>query len=100
MKLNNFFFYFLKLEFLIVALNQKFGGKIPGGLVTKNAAPGYEMVRLPGPQTGTPNFMGQNQLNQLGQLPQGGGPYGGFPSGLPNMSGFNPAAFLQQCKYL
>lgn len=79
----------------INALNQKFGGKIPGGLVTKNATPGYEMVRLPGPQSVNPNFMGQNPLNQMGGLPQGG-PYGGFPSGLPNMSGFNPAAFLQQ----
>lgn len=79
-------------------MNQKFGGKIPGGLVTKNATPGYEMVRLPGPQSVNPNFMGQNPLNQMGGLPQGG-PYGGFPSGLPNMSGFNPAAFLQQCQY-
>ncbi|XP_071638840.1 protein strawberry notch-like isoform X2 [Temnothorax longispinosus] len=60
------------------------------GLVTKAAAPGYEMVRVGGSQGTPPNFAGTGQLNQLNQLATGG--YPGFPSGLV---GFNPAAFLQ-----
>lgn len=75
------------------ALNQKLSNKIPGGLVTKTAPPGYEMVRVGGSQGTPPNFVGTNQLNQLGQL-GAGGPYN-FP-GLASLAGFNPAAFLQQ----
>ncbi|XP_012539722.1 protein strawberry notch isoform X2 [Monomorium pharaonis] len=75
-------------------LNQKFGNNIPGGLVTKTATPGYEMVHVGGSQ-GTPpgGFVGSGQLNQLNQLAAGGYP-GGFPPGLA-LAGFNPAAFLQ-----
>ncbi|XP_012061904.1 PREDICTED: uncharacterized protein LOC105625173, partial [Atta cephalotes] len=75
-------------------LNQKFGNKIPGGLVTKNATPGYEMVHVGGSQGTSPgNFVGgTGQMNQLNQLATGG--YPGFPPGL-NLAGFNPAAFLQ-----
>ncbi|XP_046831906.1 protein strawberry notch isoform X1 [Vespa crabro] len=75
------------------ALNQKLSNKIPGGLVTKTVPPGYEMVRVGGSQGTPPNFVGTNQLNQLGQL-GAGGPYN-FP-GLASLAGFNPAAFLQQ----
>ncbi|KMQ97410.1 protein strawberry notch [Lasius niger] len=75
-------------------LNQKFGNKIPGGLVTKTATPGYEMVRVGGSQGTPPGFVNTtNQLNQLNQLAAGG--YGGFPPGLASLAGFNPAAFLQ-----
>lgn len=51
------------------------------------------MVRVGGSQGTPPNFVGTNQLNQLGQL-GAGGPYN-FP-GLASLAGFNPAAFLQQ----
>lgn len=78
---------------LFLALNQKFGNKIPGGLVTKNAAPGYEMVRVGGSQGAPPSFVNANQLNQLNQLAAG---YG-FPPGLATLAGFNPA-FLQPSK--
>lgn len=77
------------------ALSQKFGGKIPDGLVTKNATPGYEMVRVggsqgpggmapPGFQNQSSNLLGPNAAN----MP--------FPFN-PNMlaAGFNPAALLQ-----
>ena len=64
--------------------------------MTKTPTPGYEMVRVGGSQGGPPNFMGQNQLGQLGGL-AAGGPYGGFPP-LGNLAGFNPAAFFQQSK--
>jgi len=79
---------------LFIELNQKFGNKIPGGLVTKNATPGYEMVHVGGSQGTSPgNFVGgTGQMNQLNQLTTGG--YPGFPPGL-NLAGFNPAAFLQ-----
>ncbi|XP_050595329.1 protein strawberry notch isoform X1 [Bombus affinis] len=73
-------------------LNQKFGNKIPGGLVTKTAAPGYEMVRVGGSQGTPPGFVNTNQLGQLGQLAAAGGPY--FPPGLATLAGFNPAAFF------
>ncbi|XP_066601044.1 protein strawberry notch isoform X2 [Prorops nasuta] len=76
-------------------LNQKFGGKIPGGLVTKNAAPGYEMVHVGGSQGAVPNFAGGNQMNQLNPMAASG--VYGFPPGLANLpGGFNPAAVLQQ----
>ncbi|XP_012288560.1 protein strawberry notch isoform X2 [Orussus abietinus] len=75
-------------------LNQKFGGKIPGGLVTKATTPGYEMVRVGGSQGAPPGFMNANQMAQLNQMGPGG-PYG-FPPGLASLAGFNPAAFLQQ----
>ena len=55
------------------------------------------MVRVGGSQGGPPNFMGQNQLGQLGGLASGGS-YGGFPPGLASLAGFNPASFLQQRK--
>ncbi|CAK9823503.1 Protein strawberry notch homolog 1 [Anthophora retusa] len=73
-------------------LNQKFGNKIPGGLVTKTATPGYEMVRVGGSQGTPPNFVNANQLGQLGQLAAAGGHY--FPPGLATLAGFNPAAFF------
>ncbi|XP_017763551.1 PREDICTED: protein strawberry notch [Eufriesea mexicana] len=76
-------------------LNQKFGNKIPGGLVTKTATPGYEMVRVGGSQGTPPGVVIANQLGQLGQLNQlaaAGGPY--FPPGLATLAGFNPAAFF------
>ncbi|XP_061933922.1 protein strawberry notch [Apis cerana] len=73
-------------------LNQKFGNKIPGGLVTKTATPGYEMVRVGGSQGTPPGFVNANQLGQLGQLAAAGGPY--FPPGLATLAGFNPAAFF------
>lgn len=73
-------------------LNQKFGNKIPGGLVTKTAAPGYEMVRVGGSQGTPPGFMNANQLGQLTQLAAAGGAY--FPPGLASLASFNPAAFF------
>lgn len=79
-------------------LNQKFAGKIPGGLVTKTPTPGYEMVRVGGSQGVSPGFAPQNQMNQLGQF-GGAAPYG-FPPNLASLAGFNPAAFLQQSKFL
>ncbi|XP_020285283.1 protein strawberry notch isoform X5 [Pseudomyrmex gracilis] len=84
-----------KMQGALSVLNQKFGNKIPGGLVTKSAAPGYEMVRVGGSQGPPPGgFVNANQLNQLNQqMPPGG--YGGFPPGLASLAGFNPAAFLQ-----
>lgn len=80
---------------LFSALSQKFGDKIPGGLVTKAAAPGYEMVRVGGSQGTAPGFVNANQLNQLSQLAASG--YA-FPPGLASLAGFNPAAFLQSSK--
>lgn len=80
-------------------MNQKFGSKIPGGLVTKPTAPGYEMVRVGGggSQSNVPqNFVNPNQMGQLGSLGMGG-PYG-FPPNLASLAGFNPAAFLQPSK--
>lgn len=79
---------------LFLELNQKFGNKIPGGLVTKTTAPGYEMVRVGGSQGTPPGFAGTGQLNQLAT-----GGYPGFPPGLA-LPGFNPAAFLQSSMYL
>lgn len=89
----------LFLQKLFLELDQKFGNKIPGGLVTKNATPGYEMVHVGGSQGTSPgNFVGgTGQLNQLNQLAAGG--YPGFPPGL-NLAGFNPAAFLQSSTFL
>ncbi|XP_043289667.1 protein strawberry notch isoform X2 [Venturia canescens] len=78
----------------VSVLNQKFAGKIPGGLVTKTPTPGYEMVRVGGSQGVAPGFATQNQMNQLGQF-GGAMPYG-FPQSLASLTGFNPAAFLQQ----
>ncbi|XP_012223697.1 protein strawberry notch isoform X3 [Linepithema humile] len=69
--------------------------KAQGALsVTKTATPGYEMVRVGGSQgnANAPGFVNANQLNQMNQLTGG---YGGFPSGLASLAGFNPAAFLQ-----
>ncbi|XP_012140894.1 protein strawberry notch isoform X3 [Megachile rotundata] len=74
-------------------LNQKFGNKIPGGLVTKTATPGYEMVRVGGSQGTPPGFVNANQLGQLNQLATAGGSYA-FPPGLATLAGFNPAAFF------
>ncbi|XP_011297794.1 protein strawberry notch isoform X2 [Fopius arisanus] len=74
--------------------NVKMAGKIPGGLVTKPAAPGYEMVRVGGSQ-GTPQgFPNQAQLNQMAQFGGAPGvpPFGNFPGNL----GFNAAALFQQ----
>jgi len=79
---------------LFLVLNQKFGNKIPGGLVTKTAAPGYEMVRVGGSQGNPPGFVNANQLNQMNQLAGG---YGSFP-GLASLAGFNPAALFQSGK--
>lgn len=81
-----------KAQGALNALSQKFGDKIPGGLVTKAAAPGYEMVRVGGSQGTAPGFVNANQLNQLSQLAASG--YA-FPPGLASLAGFNPAAFLQ-----
>ncbi|KAM0733955.1 Protein strawberry notch [Formica fusca] len=81
-----------KTQGALNALNQKFGNKIPGGLVTKAATPGYEMVHVGGSQGNPPGFVNTNQLNQLNQLAASG--YG-FPPGLASLAGFNPAAFLQ-----
>lgn len=79
-------------------INQKIGtNKIPGGLVTKTAAPGYEMVRVGGSQGTPPGFVNANHLGQLGQLAAAGGPY--FPPGLATLAGFNPAAFFPPSKY-
>lgn len=75
----------------LAVLNQKFSNKIPGGLVTKTASPGYEMVRVGGSHGNPPGFINASQLNQLGQL--AAGPYG-FPPGLATLAGFNPAAFF------
>ncbi|XP_032679498.1 protein strawberry notch-like isoform X1 [Odontomachus brunneus] len=80
-----------KTQGALNALNQKFGNKIPGGLVTKPAGLGYEMGHVGGSQGVPPGFVGMNQLNQLSQLASG---YG-FPPGLATLAGFNPAAFLQ-----
>lgn len=85
--------YFLQ-QFL--ELNQKFGNKIPGGLVTKTTAPGYEMVHVGGSQGPPTNFVGTGQVNQLNQMGTGG--YPGFPPNLA-LAGFNPAAFLQSSMY-
>lgn len=78
---------------MFVVLNQKFGNKIPGGLVTKTPAPGYEMVHVGGSQGAPPGFVNASQLNQLNQLAGG---YG-FPPGLASLAGFNPA-FLPPSK--
>lgn len=85
---------------MFLELNQKFGNKIPGGLVTKAATPGYEMVHVGGSQ-GAPQggFVGTGQLNQLNQQLSTGAGYPGFPPGLA-LAGFNPAAFLQSSTYL
>lgn len=88
---------YISLQKLFLELNQKFGNKIPGGLVTKTATPGYEMVHVGGSQGTTPGFVNTNQMNQLNQLAAGG--YGGFPPGLASLAGFNPAAFLQSSKF-
>lgn len=92
-------FYFIKNLFLqqFLELNQKFGNKIPGGLVTKTTTPGYEMVHVGGSQGPPTGFVGTGQMNQLNQLATGG--YPGFPPGLA-LAGFNPAAFLQSSMYL
>lgn len=83
---------------MFLVLNQKFGNKIPGGLVTKTAAPGYEMVHVGGSQGNAPGFVNANQLNQMNQLAGG---YGGFPPALASLaSGFNPATFFQSGKFL
>lgn len=82
---------------ITLALNQKFGNKIPGGLVTKTATPGYEMVRVGGSQGTPPGFVAANQLNQLSQLAATG--YA-IPPGLAALAGFNPAAFLQPSKFI
>lgn len=67
--------------------------KIPGGLVTKPAAPGYEMVRVGGSQGNPQGFPNQAQLNQMAQFGGGAGvPFGNFPGNL----GFNAAALFQQ----
>ncbi|XP_014483079.1 PREDICTED: protein strawberry notch-like isoform X2 [Dinoponera quadriceps] len=78
-----------KTQGALNVLNQKFGNKIPGGLVTKPTGLGYDMVRGVGGSQGVPpNFVGANQLNQLSQLASG---YG-FPPGLTTL-GLNPAFF-------
>ncbi|XP_015606574.1 protein strawberry notch isoform X2 [Cephus cinctus] len=83
----------IKGQGAINILNQKLGGKIPGGLVTKTASPGYEMVRVGGSQGGQQGFVNPNPLGQMGQL-GAGGPYG-LPPALANLANFNPTTFLQ-----
>ena len=79
-------------------MNQKIGNKIPGGLVTKTAPPGYEMVRVGGSQGMPPGFVNANHLGQLGQLAAASGPY--FPPGLvQSLVGFNPAAVFPPSKF-
>ncbi|XP_063979125.1 protein strawberry notch isoform X2 [Diachasmimorpha longicaudata] len=74
-------------------VNPKMSSKIPGGLVTKPAAPGYEMVRVGGSQGAPQGFPNQAQLNQMAQFGGGAGvPFGNFPGNL----GFNAATLFQQ----
>lgn len=80
------------LLFLLLALLNPKGAKIPGGLVTKTPTPGYEMVRVGGSQGNPRGLSTPNHSIQAGQF---GGPYGGFPQNLAQLAGFNPAAFLQ-----